>query len=105
MDPRRLYTASQRAKDVLSNIRTKRGGWCLTVHKSVPAVRIHFAPPTTRYGPSRPASLSAMWLFWLAQSLGLRLSREQPASEEKTLRGSDERQSRVRVTEPGAELR
>jgi|ERR1700737_442660 len=28
MDPRRLYTASQRAQDVLSNIRTKRGGWC-----------------------------------------------------------------------------
>src|ERR1700694_3746899 len=47
MDPRRLYTASQRAQDVLSNIRTKRGGWCLTVHKSVPAVRIHFPPPTS----------------------------------------------------------
>jgi hypothetical protein len=42
--------------------------------------------------------------FLAGTKLLLRLPREHPASEEKTLGGGDEFQPRVRVTEPGTEL-
>jgi hypothetical protein len=59
---------------------------------------------TARYGPSKARILFGYLEFLAGTSLRPRLPRERPASEEKTLRGSDELQSPVRVTEPGAEL-
>jgi hypothetical protein len=61
-------------------------------------------PARKRYSPRKPRILFGYLEFLAGTSLWLRLSREHPASEEKTLRGGDEFQPRVRVTEPGAEL-